>query len=32
MKKMIALLLLTVFLTGCGAEETFEVIEDEIPA
>ena len=31
MKKVIVLLLLTALLTGCGAEETFETVEDIIP-
>ena len=31
MKKLIVLLLLTSMLLGCGAEETFEVVEDVIP-
>lgn len=31
MKKVIVLLLITVLLTGCGAEETFETVEDVIP-
>ena len=31
MKKVVALLLLTALLAGCKAEETFEVVEDEIP-
>ena len=29
MKKWIALLLVAIFLTGCGAQETFETIQDE---
>ena len=32
MKKLCVLLLFTVILSGCGAEETFEVVEDVIPA
>lgn len=32
MKKGIVLLLLAALLTGCGAEETFETVEDIIPA
>ena len=32
MKKTILLLLLTVFLAGCGTQETFETMEDIIPA
>lgn len=32
MKKLFVLLLLTSMLLGCGAEETFEVVEDVIPA
>ena len=31
MKKLFVLLLLTSMLVGCGAEETFEVVEDVIP-
>lgn len=31
MKKLIVLLLLMSMLVGCGAEETFEVVEDVIP-
>ena len=31
MKKLLVLLLLTSMLLGCGAEETFEVVEDIIP-
>ena len=31
MKKLLVLLLLMAMLTGCGAEETFEVVEDVIP-
>lgn len=31
MKKVFVLLLLTSMLVGCGAEETFEVVEDVIP-
>ena len=31
MKKLIVLLLLTSMLLGCGAEETFEIVEDVIP-
>ncbi|MBR2421681.1 MAG: hypothetical protein IKB09_04950 [Oscillospiraceae bacterium] len=32
MKRILLLLLLAAFLTGCGAKETFEVVEDIIPA
>ena len=32
MKKLLVLLLLTTMLSGCGAEQTFEVVEDVIPA
>jgi len=31
MKKLLVLLLLTTMLSGCGAEQTFEVVEDGIP-
>ena len=31
MRKVWILLLLMLFLTGCGAQETFEILEDEIP-
>ena len=32
MKKVFVLFLLTVLLTGCGSQETFETVEDIIPA
>lgn len=32
MRKVWILLLLVLFLTGCGTQETFEILEDEIPA
>ncbi len=31
MKKAVCLLLMLLFMAGCGAEETFETISDEIP-
>ena len=32
MKKVLAILLVMIFLTGCGSQETFETVEDIIPA